>query len=130
MEVWRGGFDAPHKFVRSTLANGVPVHGRCEADPTREGFSRGYFTCATSLPVLPDATGVLELVTEASEALDGPSHEGSLLSVKLTRVCTRVGAAPRNAVLCDGAGITAAAALCRADRQGDADGARQRPDGR
>lgn len=93
VEVWRGGFDAPHKFVRSTLANGVPVHGRCEADPTREGFSRGYFTCATSLPVLPDATGLLELVTEASEALDGPPHEGSLLTVKHTLVCTQVGAA-------------------------------------
>ena len=36
---------------------------------------------------------MLELVTEASEALDGPPHDGSLLHVKHTLVCTQVGTA-------------------------------------
>jgi len=90
--VWRGGFDAPNKFVQATHANGRRVHGRCEADGARAGAG-GYFTCATSVPVSPDVQGVLELVTEASEALDGPPHDGSLLHVKHTLVCTQVGAA-------------------------------------
>ena len=92
VSVRMGGFEAPRKFVRATHANGRRVHGRCEAAASRADAA-GYVPCATSVPVSPDDAGVLELATEASEALDGPLHDGSLLHVKHTLVCTQVGVA-------------------------------------
>ena len=43
-----------------------------------------------------------DIVTEGSEALDGPPHEGSLLTVKHTLVCTQVGVARGGAPAAEG----------------------------
>ena len=49
--------------------------------------------CQLPLGYQPDAAGQLTLETEASEAVDGQPHDGSLLHVKHTLVCAQVGTA-------------------------------------
>ena len=90
--VWRTDFDGGDEYVLRTTANGAEVHGRCDTDQASAGGG-GYYTCASSAPVWPDATGRLELSTEASEAVDGAPHDGSLVHVKHTLVCSQVGTA-------------------------------------